>query len=373
VPGRYDTLFIPEAKLPRPARQVDPIAFLAGSGAFAVSKSSKLSTLNPVYTISIGNQTDLTAADYIEHLRGDPRVEVIAVYLEGFRPMDGPRFLAAASEITASGRAVILYRGGRTHAGRAAASSHTAAIAGDHVLACALARDAGILVAETLEEFEDLTRLFAAFRGRSVEGLSLGAVTNAGYEAVAIADNLGPFALASFSEATSTALRGVLDRSGLGSIATVHNPLDVTPILDDAGYEEVVRAMLSDPGVDVGIVGCVPLTGALRTLPRAESGSEGLGDADGIVTRLVRIAAGCGKPWLAVVDAGPLYDPMARALEEGGVPVFRSADRALHALGRYCGARLERVGTARSAELVPVIAGPTVPGASHRGVPLLWS
>jgi hypothetical protein len=153
-----------------------------------------------------------------------------------------------------------------------------------------------------------------------------------------------------------------------------------------------MRAVLGDPGVDVGIVGCVPLTGALRTLPRAENGSKELGDADGIVTRLTRIAAECRKPWLAVVDAGPLYDPMVRALEEGGVPVFRSADRALRALGRYCEARLEprrRVDAAgrgptmesteprsvepRSAELEPAAVGTAAPDPPHRGVPLLWS
>jgi hypothetical protein len=47
-----------------------------------------------------------------------------------------------------------------------------------------------------------------------------------------------------------------------------------------------------------------------------------------------------GKAWIAVVDAGPLYDPMAHALEEGGIPTFRTADRALKLFGRYCVARL---------------------------------
>ena len=35
---------------------------------------------------------------------------------------------------------------------------------------------------------------------------------------------------------------------------------------------------------------------------------------------------------IAVVDGGPLYDAMARRLATGGVPTFRSADRALRVL-----------------------------------------
>jgi len=36
-----------------------------------------------------------------------------------------------------------------------------------------------------------------------------------------------------------------------------------------------------------------------------------------------------------VVDSGRLYDPLAQAIRDGGVPVFRSADSAMRALGRY--------------------------------------
>ena len=89
MPGRYNTLFIPEHKLPLPRGAESPVALIAGSGAFAVSKASKLATLNPRYIMTIGNQMDLTAADYLEFLQDDPAVEIFAVYLEGFRPLDG--------------------------------------------------------------------------------------------------------------------------------------------------------------------------------------------------------------------------------------------------------------------------------------------
>jgi acyl-CoA synthetase (NDP forming) len=356
APGRYNTLFIPAYKLPLPERPPDPVALITGSGAFAVSKTSKLPRVNPVYTITIGNQMDLTAGDYLEYLKSDPRVEVFAVYLEGLRPHDGARVLTSIEAIVESGRTVLLYMGGRTPAGTAAAASHTAAVAGDYAVARALAGAAGAIVAETLEDFEDLVRLFAALRGRGVSGLSLGAVSNAGYETVAIADNLGPLSLPRFSEGTTASLRTVIERAGLSGIATVRNPLDLTPILDDAAFEAVVREVLDDPCISVGLVGCVPLTGALNTLAAGPGHREDLTRETGIVPRLIRLAREGGKAWVAVVDSGPLYDPMTYALEEGGVPTFRTADRALRIFGRYCAARLRHgrgVGTRAAAPRDP--------------------
>jgi acyl-CoA synthetase (NDP forming) len=336
VPGRFSTLFIPEHKLPLLPGAASPVALITGSGAFAVSKISKLACLNPRYTITVGNQMDLTVADYLEYLRDDPEVRVFGVYLEGFQPRDGARFLSAAAAITARGGTVVLYRAGRTPAGAAAAASHTAAVAGDSAITRPLAESAGVVVAESLEDFEDLVRLFAMLGDRPAHGMHLGAVSNAGYECVAIADSLGPFELARFAEPTTAALRAILERARLESIVTLRNPLDVTPILADEPYEAVVRAILSDPGVDAALVGCVPLTGALETLAAGSAHGEDLRHEGSIARRLARLRDEGAKPWVAVVDAGRLYDPLADALEAARIPVFRTADRALRVFGRYC-------------------------------------
>ena len=51
-----------------------------------------------------------------ERLADDPDVRVFACYVEGFRARDGRRFLDATRRITGQGRAVILYRAGRSPA-----------------------------------------------------------------------------------------------------------------------------------------------------------------------------------------------------------------------------------------------------------------
>jgi acyl-CoA synthetase (NDP forming) len=334
-PGRIDTFFIPTQKLPRGDRPV-PLALITGSGAFAVTRLSRLGRLEPRYVITIGNQMDLTAGDYLAHLVDDPEVRVVGVYVEGFAPLDGARFLQAARAFHESGRAVVLYRAGRTAEGARASASHTASIAGDAVVARALARQAGVAWAETPAEFDDLLRTFLLLDGRPAAGRRLGAVTNAGSECVTIADHLGPLALADLGPATRRRLEAIVGPTGIEDVVDVHHPIDLTPIGNGAIYEDVARTLLEADEVDVGLVGIVPVTDTLESLGPEVGGDEDPGAPDAVAPRLVRLFHATRKPWVAVVDAGPLYDPFVAILEDGGVPTFRTADAALRALATYC-------------------------------------
>jgi len=56
---------------------------------------------------------------------------------------------------------------------------------------------------------------------------------------------------------------------------------------------------------------------------------------DSIAARYGRLARETDKPFVAAVDTGPLYDPLCAELERRGIPVFRTADRALRMLERW--------------------------------------
>jgi acyl-CoA synthetase (NDP forming) len=341
VPGGYDATFIPGHKSsPDPTGPAVPLAVLSQSGAFAIARLDRLGHLRPRYLVTLGNQADLTAGDYLAFWQDDAEVAVVACYLEGFRPDDGSRFLEAAARIRRRGGVVLLYLGGRTPAGAAAAASHTAALAPDHALAGALAREAGVLVAGGFDEFEDLLRVAVGLRGKEIGGLGLGAVSNAGFECVAAADHQGPFSFPQFGPATRAAVAGMLRARRLEAVVGVRNPLDLTPITDDAGFAAAVEAVLADPVVDLGLVGAVPLTPALATLAPGPGHTEDAAAFESVGPRLVRLFAATSKAWVAVIDGGALYDPLASSLEAAGLPVFRSADRALRALGAYAGLRL---------------------------------
>jgi acyl-CoA synthetase (NDP forming) len=335
VPGKYNTLFIPEHKLPLRDGAADPVALVSQSGAFAITRLSKHPRLSPRYVITCGNQMDLTIGDFLERLAEDGSIALFAVYIEGLKPLDGAKVLRAFRRIGSSGRTAIVYRVGRSAAGAAASASHTASIAGDYAVTKALFAQAGAIVAESLDEFDDALSAFALLRGKERGGRRLGALSNAGFECVAAADNLGGLELASFSPGTTERLASAFAKAGIGGIVDVHNPLDLTPMADDEAYEACFRAILEDPGVDCGLVGIVPLTAALRSL---DSGPDYEGDLcreDGLSARYGCLMAESTKPWAAVVDSGALFDPFARALESRGIPTFRSADRALAALNLW--------------------------------------
>ena len=347
LPGRYDTTFIPEHKFPVPAGPPSRVALISQSGAFALSRTNKLSVLNPKYSATLGNQMDLTIGDYVTHLESDPDLDVFAVYVEGFRPLDGLRFLEAARRIVAGGRTVILYRAGRTPAGAKASASHTASIAGDYAVVRSLGRQAGVVVADSLEDFEDLTLLFALLGTAPLAGRRLAAVSNAGFECVAVADNLGAFSLAAFAEATKRQLRDVFVANRIAHVVDLNNPLDLTPMTGDAGYVQTVEALLRDPEIDAVLVGCVPFTAAVQTLAPAAHHGENLAAPGGFVEGMASLRRATRKPMAAVVDAGPLYDPLVRALLEAGIPTFRAADRALRLLNVYAESRLRAAAAPR--------------------------
>lgn len=334
-PGRYDTLFIPRAKLP-PGSRPAPVALVTGSGAFAITRLSRMAPLDPRYVITIGNQMDLTAGDILAYLADDAEVRVFGVYVEGFMPGDGLRFMQAAARIRASGRRVILYRAGRTAAGATASASHTAAIAGDVTVTRELARAAGVTIADTPAAFDDLLRTFALLDGRPAHGRRLGATSNAGSECVTIADHAGPLELVPFGADTAARLGTILEPAGITSVVDVHNPLDLTPIANAAITAAVARVILEAPETDVGIVGIVPMTDTIETLPPGEGHGEELAREGAIADELAAAWRETAKPWVCVVDAGSLYAPFTDRLAAAGIPVLATADAATRALAAWC-------------------------------------
>ncbi len=338
-PGRFDATFVPRHKLPRAPRPA-PLALVSQSGAVLISVTQKLWPWAPRYAVSVGNQTDLTVGDYMHHFADEADVEVVVSYVEGFAPLDGRRWLSAARRMVASGRAVVLHRAGRTQEAARAIASHTAAMAGDYAIGRHLAEAAGVLVTDTFEELEDLTRLCCAFAARPVRGRRLSGASNAGFECVALADHGAGLTLGPFEVTTQARLEAIVEEAGLHELVDVTNPLDNNPMLGDAGFVAVAEAILNDPGSDVSVIACVPMTAALTTLAPSEGHDEDLGAPGSVVVGLAELWTRTERPWVAVVDAGALYDPMAQALAETGLPVFRSADRAVRALARYVAWRL---------------------------------
>ena len=320
LPGKYDTFFIPKSKMDYGT--VYPYAFISQSGAFVISKISK-TLLAPQYAASIGNQMDLTFSDYLGYFVNKSDIKTVAVYVEGFKHLDGIRTARAVRELIKKGKKVIIYKGGRSAEGKSAASGHTASIAGDYPVYKAIMEDAGAFVADSFAEFEDMLKLMVMLDRFKIKGTNLAVISNAGFEAVGMADNLSSLKIAKLSDTTKVRIQKTLTEFKLDKIVTVNNPMDVTPSANDTVYMDCFRAMMEDDSVGFGVFACIPMTPALKSI------EQELGP-DSIFNKIEEYAKTSSKPFVVVVDSGELYDPACRLIKT--VPVFREADRAIKVL-----------------------------------------
>ncbi len=338
-PGKYDTFFIPSGKLDkRWGTRHRGSALISQSGAFIVRALSNYETMDPAFAVSIGNQFDLTISDMIRGVGERPDIHTIGVYAEGFNDLDGLDMLRAIGDLTRRGTSVVLYKAGRTDTGRDAAAGHTASVAGDYEICEAGAAHAGALVAEDFSTFNTLFEIASTTHDRVVRGTRIAAISNAGCETVAMADNLDgrDASIAAISASTRDRLGQMLERRGLRELVNVRVPLDLTPMADEGAYLEASRILLDDAGVDGLVVSCIPLT---PTIPA--TGDE-LAGGSAFVDGLVTLRDSTDKPIITVVDAGARYEPFVALLREAGFAVIRSADAAIHAFGRVLAARVGR-------------------------------
>ncbi len=333
---QYNTFFLPSYKLAfAEASSGANLAVVSQSGAYLVTFASNYDgVINPCASISFGNQMDLTVADFVAHFLTVDDVNVIACYVEGFKPGDGDRFIHYAREAAALGKQVIVFKAGKTELGAQAAASHTASLAGDYDVAQACLEEAGVLVAETLEAFEDLLMTFTMLMSRPARGNRLGAMSNAGFECSVMMDVMDGFSLKPFPDEVKAALDEVLP-----SFAHRDNPVDATPMANTAAYAHSIAAIMASPEIDCAIISSVPVTPGLNNLPADPDGRhrEDLTSPDSQAESFIRILAGSDKPAVVVIDSGALYDPLCRRVEAAGIPVFRKIDRAGRALAAFVG------------------------------------
>jgi acyl-CoA synthetase (NDP forming) len=344
-PGKYDTTFVPDYKLPRITGRKTNLVYLSQSGAFMISRMSKLPNVEPLYAISIGNQIDLTVSDYLKYFKGDEEAKVFSIYMEGFLPADGLALAKAARDIVKEeGKMIVLYKAGRTLEGREATASHTASVAGDYNICRSVLEEVGVIVADTIFEFENYVKNLSFLAHKVIRGNRIGLISNAGFECVTMADNLKndlEFELATLSPKTVKRLSELLKTSGIHHLQDVRNPLDTTPVADDAVFAECVLAMLEDKNVDCAVVSPVPMTPSMQTLVPERFHEENLYHPKSIVMRLIDIFHKTDKPFVVNVDAGDIFKPMVDCLEQAGVPTFKRSDVAVKFLRKYINNRLK--------------------------------
>ncbi len=295
---------------PELPREAGPIGMISQSGSLGniLGRLAHQKGLRFSKVVSIGNQCDLTASDFMEYLALDPATGLITTYLEGVR--EGRVFLEVL-RLACERKPVLLWKVGLTPEGARAAMSHTGSLAGSGEIWKAAAAQAGAVLVEGFEGWVDALMSFAFVQ--SPPGDRIAILSGPGGLAVAAAEACGRegLRLAGLGEATKKRLSQVLPPTG----TSLMNPVDVglTASFDMNIYVESARALARDPQVDVVLVIGMGFS--------AQANQE-------YAQAMIGLRQETGKPFLMVNIPG--FDPdMGRAFLEAGVPFFETAERAL--------------------------------------------
>lgn len=265
--------------------------------------------------IDLGNKMDVNEVDALEYLGQDPETGVIALHLESVAG-DARAFLRLLKQISRE-KPVIVLKSGRTEAGAKAASSHTGAIikASNAVFDAAL-KQAGVIRAQSLDDFFDLAKIFEYLY--PLKGNRVHVSTLPGGEGVLTTDlcQFNGLAMAQLSTLTYNKLRSVFPPWEINA-----NPLDTGVCSQfNTGTDVlsvVVGAVAGDQKVD-----CIALQAQVERFIEPE--------------RFINLATGAikrGKPvviWMTVMPKGE--NTIVHQLEARRIPVFPSAERAIKAL-----------------------------------------
>lgn len=280
------------------------VAFISQSGAFGgiVFNYSKRSLLKLSRFVSVGNMADVDLVEMMEYIGADENTEVVMLLIEGLR--DGKGFLEKARRLSAE-KPVLVYKIGRTEAGRRAARSHTGAMAGRFRVFEGACKQSGVLLFKDAERMMDAAQTFASQPLPSSPTVAI--VTVSGGPGVAVSDlcnELG-IQLPELDHETKERLKAITS-----PLASISNPLDMTPATPFSSYGECVETVMA---LDY-IGGVIAINIGLDSSEFAEA--------------FVKAREKYHKPIVACVIDAPSTEKIFR---EGGIPVLESPERCAFA------------------------------------------
>ncbi len=283
------------------------VAMLTQSGALGIAlleRSARIG-LGLSSFVSVGNKADVSGNDLLQYWETDPDSDVILLYLESF---GNPRKFARIARRVSRRKPIVAVKSGRTAAGIRAASSHTAAMATPDAAVDALFHQCGVIRVDTLDELFDVALVLAS--QPLPGGRRVAVVGNSGGPGILATDACAGAGLEvpELSAMTQSALRAIVDPN-----AAVANPVDLVAGATPELYEQALRLVLADEGIDAVVA---VATATYAAPPEA------------VATTLARVAADVAKPIVATFLAWP---QMPRLIGSA-VPAFDSPEPAVRAL-----------------------------------------
>ncbi|MCH9613091.1 MAG: Peptidyl-lysine N-acetyltransferase Pat [Chlamydiia bacterium] len=290
------------------------IGFISQSGAMCTAVLDWSMEKNVGFSafVSIGSMLDVDWGDLIEFLGDDPHTDAILIYMESIG--NARSFLRAAKKVSRK-KPIILIKGGRSDLAAQAILSHTGTLAGSHDNFIAAMKSAGVILADSIGEFFNLTEFVA--KQAIPDGSNICILTNAGGPGVLATDAIDQFqsTIAQIDEKTIKKLDEKLPAAWSRS-----NPVDV---LGDAladRYEAALEALYEDPASDSILVILSP---------------QDMTDPTGTAKAMLDISKNSKKPMIASFMGGAFVKEGAEMLGQGNIPCYPYPDSGVQVLSEF--------------------------------------
>ncbi len=233
------------------------VAILSQSGALSTAPFGFLHPrgIGLRHSHATGNDADITVGELAVAVAEDPEVKLMLLYLES---IPDKRYFEELAEVARHrDLPIVALKSGCTEAGRAAAQSHTGALANEDRLVDAFFAHHGIWRAPDLRGLVEAAELY--LKGWKPKGRNLVAVSNSGAVCVMTADaaTTAGLPMAKLAPQTDKKLKSILP-----SFATTTNPIDITAALlsNSRLFGDILPVIAEDPTVDATLIG-IPVAG----------------------------------------------------------------------------------------------------------------
>ena len=328
-------MFVPKSKVVNTTGvSYDPgsVAFISQSGGHAnnIVQFSDPRGIRFSKVVSYGNGLDINEIEMLDYFAKDPETQIITAYIEGVK--DGKEFSRALKEAAAV-KPVVIYKGGRTEAGKRAAFGHTASMTSSVTVFDALCHQANAIVVNDLDELIDVVTVLT-FAAPLPKGNGIAMIGAGGGPSVLAGDVMDKYGmcLPPLSNNAQDELKKVLPVDG--SIFT--NPLDTPNMSTPEAISAAMAIMGKIPEIHTLFyhMGFHPISrwGINRFL--ADNYAERLAES------LVEARKASAKPILLAlrppVDLAGMEEflEVQKAAVEAELPVFYSLDNLAMAMAR---------------------------------------
>jgi len=328
-------LFVPRSRLVNTLGaplEPGPIGFISQSGGHAsiLPADGGPRGLRFSKVVSYGNALDVDESELLEYLCRDPETEIIAAYIEGVR--DGRRFLKALREAAAQ-KPVVIYKGGRTEAGKRATFGHTASMTSSVAIFEGLCRQTNSIQVDDLDGLIDVlvalrfARPLPRGRGVALAGAGGGPSVLASDEI----ENAG-LQLPQLSSEVQAELKRDLPLAG----SIFSNPVDTPNLATPRAIATAVRILSEAPDIHMIVY-------HLGFHPISQWGFGRFGSPaflEPVIESFIEATEATGKPVLLALrpprQASGMDDFVAaqEAFVKAGLPVFHSLRDGARAMAR---------------------------------------